>query len=69
MNDAYAPYMVDTLELAADSLVALAVYSGEDKAGFLSGRYWDVKEDLGEILEKANEIEERDLYQLKVKKL
>ena len=45
------------------------MYSREDKAGFLSGRYWDVEEDLGEILGKAKEIEERNLYQLKIKKL
>ncbi|KAG0647400.1 Short chain dehydrogenase mpl6 [Hyphodiscus hymeniophilus] len=69
MTDSFAPYMVDTLELAADSLVALAAYSDKGEATFLSGRYWDVQEDLGQILEKKQEIEERSLYVLKIKKL
>jgi short-subunit dehydrogenase len=67
--DAYAPYMPDTVELAADSMVALAVYSNKGEPGFLSGRYWNVEEDLGEILAKKAEIEERNLYHLKIKKL
>ena len=69
MVEAYAPYMLDTLALAADSLVALAVYSGKGEAGFLSGRYWDVEEDLENILGKKGEIEEKNLYHLKIRKL
>lgn len=69
MNDGYLPYMIDTMELAADSLVALAVYSQKGDATFLSGRYWDVEEDLAEILAKKGEVEEKNLYMLKIKKL
>jgi short-subunit dehydrogenase len=70
MMDAYVQnYMPDTLELAADSLVALAVYSGKGEARFLSGRYWDVTEDFGEILAKKGKIEEKNLYQLRIRKL
>ena len=69
MMNAYAPYMNDTLALAADSLVALAVYSGKGEAGFLSGRYWSADEDLEEILAKKEEIEAKNLYLLKIEKV
>lgn len=69
-------YMTDDIELPAQSMVALAVLAGndEDKGGdervkVLSGRYWDVKEDLEQILEKSGEIAERDLYHLRIRKL
>jgi hypothetical protein len=71
LMDSWAPYMIDTLELPAQSMVALAVFSlnakekeGDDSVEVLSGRYWDVQDDLEEILTKKAEIEERDLYQL-----
>jgi hypothetical protein len=51
--------MTDTLELLAQSMVALDVLSGNEKGKggdervkVLSGRYWDVKDDLKQILEK-----------------
>jgi NADP-dependent 3-hydroxy acid dehydrogenase YdfG len=65
----YAPYMNDTLALAADSMVALAGLAEEDKAGFLSGRYWDVTEDLEELSHKGQQIESEDLYKLRIRKL
>ena len=68
MMDSYAPYMNDTLALAADSMVALAVYSGKGEATFLSGRYWDVEEDLAQIMAKKEEIEAKDLYMLRITK-
>lgn len=63
-------YMVDTVDLPAWSMVALAVVAGnDDRAGVLSGRYFDVTDDLGEILEKKKEIEEKGLYHLRIRKL
>jgi len=68
--------MTDALELPAQSMVALAVLSvnekdkgGDEKIKVLSGRYWDVGDDLEEILAKKDEIEERNLYQLRIRKL
>ncbi|KAH8777217.1 hypothetical protein BGZ57DRAFT_953036 [Hyaloscypha finlandica] len=72
----YAKYMIDSIDLPAQSMVALAVLAGneKDKGGDervkrLSGRYWDVSDDLEQILEKSAEIAERDLYHLRIRKL
>ena len=68
--------MIDSIDLPAQSMVALAVLAGneKDKGGDkrvkrLSGRYWDVSDDLEQILEKSAEIAERDLYHLTIRKL
>ena len=68
--------MIDSIDLPAQSMVALAVLVGneKDKGGDervkrLSGRYWDVSDDLEQILEKSAEIAERDLYHLRIRKL
>ena len=68
--------MNDTPELGAQSMVALAVLGGNEKGKggdervkVLSGRYWDAQDDLEEILNKAGEIEVRNLYQLRIRKL
>jgi hypothetical protein len=68
--------MIDSIDLPAQSMVALAVLAGneKDKGGDervkrLSGRYWDVSDDLEQILEKSAEIAERDLYHLRIWKL
>lgn len=64
--------MNDTLALPADSMLALASLSqGEDieKVRFLSGRYWDVQDNLEEIISQQEEIEKRDLYQLRIRRL
>lgn len=66
---AFHPYMTDTLDLASDSMVALAGLAQEGKVGFLSGRYWDVTEDLEELIKKGDEIESGDLYNLRLRKL
>jgi short-subunit dehydrogenase len=70
----FVPYMNDTVELPAWSMVTLAVLSGEDegkdeRVKVLSGRYWDVEDDLGMLLEHTKEIEERGLYHLRTRKL
>lgn len=66
----FDPYMVDIVELPAWSMVALAALVGKDeRVGILSGRYLDVTDDLGELLEKNWEIEERGLYHLRIRKL
>jgi NAD(P)-dependent dehydrogenase (short-subunit alcohol dehydrogenase family) len=65
----YLPYMTDTLTLPADSMVALAGLAEEGKAEFLSGRFWDVAEDLEELMEKQDEILTEDLYNLRLRKL
>jgi short-subunit dehydrogenase len=76
LMDSWAPYMTDTLELPAQSMVALAVLGlngkgqgGDERVQVLSGRYWDVQDDLEEILGKKGEIEQRNLYQLRIRKL
>lgn len=65
----YLPYMTDTLALPADSMVALAGLAEEGKAEFLSGRFWDVAEDLEELMKKKDEIVSEDLYNLRLRKL
>jgi hypothetical protein len=58
--------------LKPDSMVALASFTqGEEREEmrFLSGRYWDVQDDLEEILGQQKEIETRDLYQLRIRRL
>lgn len=65
----YLEYMIDTPALSANSMVALAGLAEEGKAGFLSGRYWDVAEDLEELIQHKEEIESGDLYNLRIRKL
>jgi NADP-dependent 3-hydroxy acid dehydrogenase YdfG len=65
----FLQYMTDSLALPADSIVALAGLAEEGKAGFLSGRFWDVAEDLEELMHKRDEIESEDLYNLRLRKL
>jgi len=77
MQEGYQALLTDTKELAAWSMVALAVCAscevgaggGDRRVEVLAGRYWDAGDDLGEILEQAEEIEKRDLYRLTFKKL
>ena len=70
MMDGYLPYMTDTESLPADSMVALAALTeGEGRARLLSGRYWDVQDDLEEILGERERIEREGLYQLRIRKL
>ena len=64
----FGPAMGDTLALAADSFVALAA---EPDARWMSGRYVDVQQDLGEVLAEARKGEEgriarEGLYRLRV---
>ena len=64
----FVPSMQDTLTLAADTFVALAA---DPDAKWMSGRYVDVQQDLGEVLAEAKKgpegrIEKEELYQLKV---
>lgn len=61
----YAPYMNDTLALAADSIVALAGLVEEGRAGFLSRIYQDVKEDLEELSQKRQQIETENKLRLR----
>jgi len=64
--------MDDTTALPADSMVALAsLMQGEEreKVSVLSGRYWDVQDDLEQLLAQEEEIQRRDLYQLRVRRL
>ncbi|KUJ10797.1 NAD(P)-binding protein [Mollisia scopiformis] len=69
----FEPLLNDEPELAAWSMVALAVLAGKDgdeRVGVLSGRYWNVEEDLGELLERTREIEEGGgLYRLGIGRL
>lgn len=67
MSD-FLPSMKDTLALPADTFVALAA---DSDAKFMSGRYLDVTQDLGEILDEARKgpegrIEKEGLYTLKI---
>jgi len=67
-------FVLDKVELPAWSMVALAVLAGDgpgkdERVDMLSGKYWDVNDDLGELLEKKKEIEEKNLYDLRVRKL
>lgn len=65
----YFPHtMGDTLALAADTFVAL---TADPDAKWMSGRYVDAQQDLGEVLAEAKKgpegrIEKEGLYQLKV---
>lgn len=67
MSD-FLPSMKDTLALPADTFVALAA---ESDAKLMSGRYIDVTQDLGEVLDEAKKgpegrIEKEGLYTLKI---
>lgn len=60
--------MTDTVELPADTLVALAA---DPDAKYMSGKYIDSTQDLGMVLEEARKgpesrIEREGLYILKV---
>ena len=64
----FLPSMKDTLALPADTFVALAA---DPDAKFMSGRYIDVTQDLGEVLDEAKKgpegrIEKEGLYTLKI---
>jgi len=65
-------YMITQLPLPANSMVALAALATggqKEKIEFLSGRYWDTEDDLEEIIAKEEEIKEKGLYQLRIRKL
>ncbi|KAI4282576.1 MAG: hypothetical protein L6R38_002825 [Xanthoria sp. 2 TBL-2021] len=64
----FVPSMNDSLALAADTFVALAA---DPDARFMSGRYVDATQDLGQVLAEAKKglegrIEKEGLYTLKV---
>ncbi|KAL8852134.1 MAG: hypothetical protein Q9221_002957 [Calogaya cf. arnoldii] len=64
----FVPSMRDSLALAADTFVALAA---DPDARFMSGRYVDATQDLGQVLTEAKKgpegrIEKENLYTLKV---
>ncbi|KAL8997053.1 MAG: hypothetical protein Q9169_003594 [Polycauliona sp. 2 TL-2023] len=64
----FVPSMGDSVVLAADTFVALAA---EGDAKFMSGRYVDATQDLGQVLAEARKgpegrIEKEGLYRLKV---
>ncbi|KAL6717387.1 hypothetical protein ACLMJK_005302 [Lecanora helva] len=64
----FGPCMTDSLALPADTLVALVA---DKDAKWMSGRYIDVTQDLGAILEEAKKgpegrIQKEGLYTLKV---
>ncbi len=64
----FGPSMTDTLALPADTLVALVA---DKDAKHMSGRYIDVTQDLGAVLEEAKKgpdsrIQKEKLYTLKV---
>jgi NADP-dependent 3-hydroxy acid dehydrogenase YdfG len=65
----YVKYFADTLDLPSHSMVALAGLAEEGKAGFLCGRFWDAAEDLEELMQKRDQIESEDLYNLRLRKL
>ena len=50
-------------------MIALAGLAEEGKAGFLSGRFWDVAKDLEELMDRKDEIVGGDLYNLRLRKL
>ncbi|KAL8781756.1 MAG: hypothetical protein Q9213_005865 [Squamulea squamosa] len=67
----FVPSMGDELALAADTFVALCA---DPDAKFMSGRYVDATQDLGQVLEEAKKgpegrIEKEGLYMLKVDSL
>lgn len=64
----FTPSMTDTLALAADTFVALAA---DPDAQYMSGKYVDATQDLGQVLAEARKgpegrIEKEGLYMLKV---
>ncbi|KAI4236482.1 MAG: hypothetical protein LQ352_008004 [Teloschistes flavicans] len=64
----FTPSMTDSLALAADTFVALAAHPD---AKFMSGKYIDATQDLGQVLAEAKKgpegrIEMEGLYTLKV---
>ena len=64
----FQPSMQDTVALPADTFVALAA---DPDAKFMSGKYIDATQDLGEVLNEARKgldgrIEKEGLYTLKV---
>ncbi|KAL8736445.1 MAG: hypothetical protein Q9166_000237 [cf. Caloplaca sp. 2 TL-2023] len=64
----FVPSMTDSLTLAADTFVALAA---DPDARFMSGRYVDATQDLGQVLAEAKKgpegrVEKEGLYILKV---
>lgn len=64
----FGPSMQDSLALAADTFVALVA---DPEARFMSGRYVDATQDLGQVLAEARKgpegrIEKEGLYTLKV---
>lgn len=63
--------MDDTTALPADSMVALAGLTLDDpaKVGILSGRYWDVQDDLEQLLAHEQVIKNQTLYHLRVRRL
>jgi hypothetical protein len=65
----YVKYFADTLDLPSHSMVALAGLAEEGKAGFLCGQFWDAAEDLEELMQKRDQIESEDLYNLRLRKL
>ncbi|KAL8686105.1 MAG: hypothetical protein Q9218_007345 [Villophora microphyllina] len=67
----FTPSMTDSLALPADTFVALAA---DPDARFMSGRYIDATQDLGQVLAEARKgpegrIEKEGLYTLKVNTL
>ena len=64
----FVPSMTDTVQLPANTFVALAA---DPDARYLSGKYIDATQDLGMVLEEAKKgsesrIEKEGLYVLKV---
>ena len=64
----FAPSMTDTVQLPADTFVALVA---DPNAKYMSGKYIDSTQDLGMVLEEAKKgpesrIEREGLYLLKV---
>ncbi|KAL8801241.1 MAG: hypothetical protein Q9182_004590 [Xanthomendoza sp. 2 TL-2023] len=64
----FVPSMTDSLALAANTFVALAA---DQDARFMSGKYVDATQDLGQVLAEAKKgpegrIEKEGLYMLKV---
>ena len=64
----FGPTMTDTVQLAANTFVALAA---DPDAKYMSGKYIDSTQDLGIVLEEARKglesrIEREGLYILKV---
>ncbi|KAI9740019.1 MAG: hypothetical protein M1818_004770 [Claussenomyces sp. TS43310] len=58
--------LIDTPVLSADTMVALAA---DERAPALSGRFVDSTQDLGEVLDKIDQVKEDGLYEMGIKKL